>query len=127
MALAATPEVDDVDEIALRLDEIRRLLEEFGDYGLVDLRPPNGTYFVHIAGMPNHRGGHGTASIQLLRDIGRAAPGSYGLLYTLDDEHPVHDNEFRVYRSARGEVTEHADPFLSPAIPTIEDEYTVEQ
>jgi len=33
-------------------------------------------------------------------------------------------NEFRVFPLVRGAVTEHADPFLSPAIPVLEDEDT---
>jgi Immunity protein 7 len=124
VCLRATPEVDDFDAKTYSLPEIERLLDAFGrDYGLVDLRPLNGTYFMHIAGMPNHRGHHGPAAIRLLRDVGQAAPGSYGLLYVLDDEHPEHNNEFRVFRLTRGDVTEHADPFLSPTIPTLEDEW----
>jgi hypothetical protein len=120
VSLRATAEAID-DEPELRLAEIRRLVDEMGPYGLMDLRPLNGHYVVHMGGMPNHRGGRGPALIDLLTKIGQLAPGSYGLLHVWDDEHPEQMNEFRVFRLIRGVVTEHADPFLSPAIPTLED------
>jgi hypothetical protein len=34
-------------------------------------------------------------------------------------------NEFRVFGLVRGAVTDHTDPFLSPATPVLEDENTV--
>jgi hypothetical protein len=37
-----------------------------------------------------------------------------------DDEATGHDNEFRVWRLARGCLEELPDPFLSPYIPTVE-------
>src|SRR5215467_2984439 len=48
-------------------------------------------------------------------------PGSYGLLYVWDDESNQHPNEFRVFKLARGRVTEHSDVLLSPVIPALED------
>ncbi|WP_410611889.1 Imm7 family immunity protein [Amycolatopsis sp. lyj-109] len=60
----------------------------------------------------------------LVAKVGRLAPGSYGLLYVHDDEHPEHRLSFRVFRLARGRVTEHADHLLSPVIPTLEDAET---
>jgi hypothetical protein len=41
----------------------------------------------------------------------------------LDDEHPEHRNQARVFRMVRGRVTEHPEPLLSPCIPTLEDEW----
>ena len=53
----------------------------------------------------------------------RITPGSYGLLYTLDDEDAAHVNAFRVYVLARGALVERTDPFLSPFVPVVEDPY----
>lgn len=47
-------------------------------------------------------------------------PDSYGLLYLHDDEAEGQDNEFRVWRLARGTFEERSDPFLSPYCPTVE-------
>jgi immunity protein 7 of polymorphic toxin system len=121
ICLRATPAVDD-DTAPYPHAEISRLVAGFGDYGLVDLRPLNGTDFLHVAGQPNHAGGHQSAVVELFGAIGRLAPGSYGLLYVQDDEDPRYGNEFRVHRLVRGVLTEHADPFLSPVIPTLEDD-----
>ena len=55
--------------------------------------------------------------------IAEFSPSSYGLLYVHDDERSGHDNEFVVWRLARGRLEEQSDPFLSPCIPTIEEAY----
>ncbi|WP_235454553.1 Imm7 family immunity protein [Streptomyces olivochromogenes] len=41
-----------------------------------------------------------------------------------DDEDPGHENEVCVLRLARGTVTHHTEPLLSPCIPTLEDPFT---
>ncbi|MGR6542089.1 Imm7 family immunity protein [Paenibacillus tundrae] len=57
-----------------------------------------------------------------MKTIGVMAPGSYGMLYVFNDEHPKHFNEFNVYVLTRGNVEERNDPFLSPLIPTVADD-----
>jgi hypothetical protein len=123
ISLRPTAEATD-DEPPLRLGEIQALVDELTGYALMDLRPMNGEYCIHLGGNPNHRGQHGEAVVNLFVEVGRLAPGSYGLLYVHDDEHPDHMSSFRVYRLVRGTVTEHADHLLSPVIPVLEDEYT---
>ncbi|MGW4942517.1 Imm7 family immunity protein [Actinoplanes sp. NPDC004185] len=123
ITLRSTAEAVD-DDPPLRLEEIQHLVNQLAGHGLTDLRPVNGQYQVHLAGHPNHRGTQGTDVIELFGRVGALAPGSYGLLYVHDDEDPEHNLEFRVFRLMRGIVTEHADHFLSPVIPTLEDEYT---
>ncbi|HEX7306774.1 MAG TPA: Imm7 family immunity protein [Lentzea sp.] len=82
----------------------------------------NGEYFIHLGGNPNHRRQNGEAVVDLFAKVGQVAPGSYGLLYVHDDEHPQHMLSFQVFRLVRGTVTEHPDHLLSPVIPTLEDE-----
>lgn len=113
-AEAVDPEPD-LDEAA-----IRRHVDAWGDYALMDLRWPNGQLFLHMGGGPNHRS---PATIEFFVELGRIAPGSYGLLHVLDDEHPEHHDQARVFRMVRGRVTEHPEPLLSPCIPTLEDEW----
>jgi len=120
ITLQSTAEALD-DEPPLRLGEIEALVDEFADYALMDLRPMNGTYFIHLGGNPNRRGQHGGAVVAFFAEIGRLAPGSYGLLYIYDNEDPELPLRFRVHRLARGTVTEHADHLLSPVIPILED------
>ncbi|QDY09347.1 hypothetical protein FJK98_21105 [Micromonospora sp. HM134] len=120
------PTADAVDdEPPLRLDEVQDLITGYTGLGLVDLRPVNGAYHVHLGGFRNHRGARDADVIELFTRIGRLAPGSYGLLHVHDDEDPGHELAFRVYRLVRGAVTEHADQLLSPVIPTLEDEYVI--
>ncbi|WP_370936647.1 Imm7 family immunity protein [Amycolatopsis sp. cg13] len=121
ISLRSTAEAVD-DEPPLRLDEIQALVDDLAGYALIDLQPMNGRYYIHLGGHPNHRGQQGAEVIDLFAKVGRLAPGSYGLLYVHDDEHPEHQLSFRVFRLVRGEVTEHADHLLSPVIPILEDE-----
>lgn len=112
---------DDDARLRSQVEDIRRLLADLGEYGLLDLRRLNGFPFLHVAGMPNHRGEWGAQIIDLFRKVGEIAPGSFGLLYVWDDEDAEHANAFRVFRLVRGTLTEHADSLLSPLIPTVED------
>jgi Immunity protein 7 len=116
----------DGDELRLQqaVDLVQRTLAALaGGYGLADLRWENGRPMLHVAGSPNHAGRHREELGELMASVGRVAPGSYGLLYFHDDEDPDPErrNAFRVLRLARGRVSEHPDPFLSPVVPTIED------
>ena len=111
------------DEARLRrtAEELQEVIGEFGDgSGVTDMRWINGTCMVWFAGHPNHR--HDCV-FGLFRWLAQRAPGSYGLLYVWDDESHGFENQFRVWRLARGLVLEMADSFLSPCIPTIEDPY----
>ena len=123
ITLRSTAEAVD-DEPPLRLEEIKDLVNELAGHGLMDLRQINGGYYVHLGGFPNHRGTQGSEVINLFAKVGHLAPGSYGLLYVHDDEDPECQLNFRVFRLVRGTVTEHDDQFLSPVIPTLEDEWT---
>lgn len=47
----------------------------------------------------NHSGSHGDRILQLFRDAATIAPGSYGLLYVLDDDDQAgRANEYRAFR-----------------------------
>lgn len=105
-------------------DLVRRRLASAGkSIGFVDFRWENGVPMLHVGGLPNHFGRQGQEVIELFKYVATVAPGSYGLLFTYDDEDPDarRTGTFRVLRLARGEVSEHVDPFLSPVVPTIED------
>jgi hypothetical protein len=78
----------------------------------------NGLLSVTMSGLRNHRQ---EDVIDFFRWLAARAPGSYGLLYVHDDEDPKAENDFRVYRLAKGKLTEMADPFLSPYFPTVEE------
>ena len=127
VTIRQTAGLDDNDaRLRQQVTEIKELLAELGSYGLLDLRWMNGAPFLHLAGKPNHRGTWGTAILGTFERVGQIAPGSYGLLYVWDDEvwddeSNQHPNEFRVFKLARGRVTEHPDVLLSPVIPAVED------
>jgi hypothetical protein len=89
----------------------------------INLRWVNGMAQLHISGFLNHRSGEGEQVIEAFQRVAKVAPGSYGLLYIHDDEDSSgQDNEFQVIVMRRGATATHADGFLSPCIPIIEDE-----
>lgn len=81
---------------------------------------------LHVLSVAGHKNHRYEPVIDLFRWLAVNGPGSYGLLYVLDDEDYQdgdYTNEFRVWRLARGMVEEQSDPFLSPPIPVLEDPY----
>ncbi|MEQ8573743.1 MAG: Imm7 family immunity protein [Fulvivirga sp.] len=77
----------------------------------------NGVITIHISGHTNHFSHGPQDMLEWVRDN---APGSFGLIYTMDDEHPSQDNEFRVFRLAKNKIDEFKDELLSPYVGTIE-------
>jgi len=100
-------------------DELRLHIAELGSPYLLDLRWMNGQPFVHLGGFSNHRSAPDVTG--LFEHAAALAPGSYGLLHIRDDEDPHHRNEVRVLKLARGAVTWHTEPLLSPCVPALED------
>jgi hypothetical protein len=80
-----------------------------------DVRPANGRLHVWLAGAHNHRA---ETVIGLFRSIAEAAPGSYGVMYVLDDDVSC-TWERLVMR--RGAVSAEVDTSLSPHIGVVED------
>jgi hypothetical protein len=82
----------------------------------------NALRYLTTHGVRNHRY---QPVIDLFQWIADHLPACYGLLYIHDVEDMTRtgddfSNCFRVWRLARGQLTEQPDPFLSPCIPTIE-------
>ncbi|GIO83997.1 hypothetical protein J25TS5_09290 [Paenibacillus faecis] len=87
---------------------------------LVTIKRYNGQDSILISGLHNHKSSY---VVEIFKWIAEHTVGSYGLLYTRDDEDPVDENRFVVWKLARGELRKETDPFLSPCIPKIEDEF----
>ncbi|MCL2080003.1 MAG: immunity 7 family protein [Oscillospiraceae bacterium] len=83
----------------------------------------NGEVSLTATNFTNHFTDETSKIIDLFNWIARKAPGSYGLLYLHDDEDANgFSNAFQVFVLARGTFQSKEDPFLSPYIPTVEDE-----
>jgi hypothetical protein len=81
----------------------------------LDLRPANGSLHLWLAGSHNHRDESVTG---LFRLIAKAAPGSYGVMYVLDDD--IGGTWERLVMR-RGTVSREVDASLSPHIGAVED------
>ncbi|MBO1334152.1 Imm7 family immunity protein [Streptomyces sp. VRA16 Mangrove soil] len=124
ITLRQSPEAD-ADETGLPrvVDELRSRVDGLGSPYLADLRWLNGEAFLHVGGHTNHRPPAGSEAdvVALYEQVAAVAPGAYGLLHLRDDEDPEHANELRVLRLARGTLTRHTEPLLSPCVPVVED------
>ncbi|MFJ9784450.1 immunity 7 family protein [Amycolatopsis sp. NPDC101161] len=124
VTIQATASGDDDAALLERLvDRVHRAIRDAGDFDLVDLRWSAGMPMLHFGGFDKHGGRLGPELLEVFTRVGELAAGSYGLLHVWDDQDPEHDNEFRVYRMARGQVTEREDPHLTPVAPTVLDVY----
>jgi hypothetical protein len=105
------------------IENIRNIILKMSWSGdLLKLYSVNGVYHLAVGGFLNRRTSEAEEIFFLYKFIAEQAPGSYGLLYTKDDEDiEGYDNEFRVLVLARGEVRQLNDAFLSPFVPMIED------
>ena len=128
----ATIRVSDLDDPDLSVCQFRQeeainrlemaMREADDEFSLFDLKRTSNNLIVLIAhGLRNHRY---EPVIELFRWVATELPYSFGLLYVHDDEDTKRgadlENEFRVWRLARGQFSEFSDTFLSPYIPTVE-------
>ncbi|MBS1774395.1 MAG: hypothetical protein JST82_16175 [Bacteroidetes bacterium] len=85
-----------------------------------EIKQQNFINTLHVSSVHNHDNGYSDDVINLFREVGKIARGSYGLLYLRLPEDSELNNKFLVYRLAKGILTEHDDNLLSPCAPVIE-------
>ena len=96
VTIQATASGDDDAALLERLvDRVHRAIRDAGDFDLVDLRCSAGMPMLHFGGFDKHGGRLGPELLELFTRAGELAPGSYGLLYTWDDQDTENDNNFR--------------------------------
>jgi len=117
-------ETEDEDELLLKVvSEIKEHIINLNwGHGILDIRSINTEFHIWTSGYLNHKPLEKDSPVNFFRYVGRVAPGSYGILYIIDDydmENNNH-NKFKVYVLARGQLTIHEDPFLTPFVPIVE-------
>jgi hypothetical protein len=116
-----SPEGEDVEPAIATIQAAVEALD--WDNGEAQLRAFNGSYFLYMLGAGNRPRDFPADVERLLDVVSSAAPGSYGLLYSWDDELAgVAGNMFQVQVMTRGLLTPHGDPFLSPVVPILSDD-----
>ena len=121
ITLRETYRVADDEDMERVLDEIRKEIRRLV-YPALQIKVCNGQDFIEFSLYTNHMSKAVRDLVAFFEKVGRAAEGSYGLLYIHNDEDDQGYNEFVVHRLARGRVTIFRDAFLSPLIPTVENE-----
>ena len=124
LVISAAPHETDTEyrDTHAAVDHLRALLGEIADApGLRDLRWVNGMAQCHFGGYSNRRNNTWDHLLAAVHGVARRAPGTYGLIHYWDLNDPERRNGFRVLVIRRGQISEQPDPFLSPAVPVIED------
>jgi hypothetical protein len=103
---------------------LRQRVAEIGNAYLIDLRWMNGWPLVHLGGIPNHRATVGAEILELSGTLVASRRGRTVCCTSGTTRMRGTPQRVQVFRLVRGAVTEHADPFLSPAIPVLEDDDT---
>lgn len=114
----------DAGNVELIVKNIQKFISELNwcSSGLLKVYPANGVYHLSVGGYLNRKTSEAEEIIKLYQFIADQAPGSYGLLYTRNDEDiEGYNNEFRVFVLARGSIQQQEDAFLSPFVPVVED------
>lgn len=104
-------------------ESIKKFVEDLQpNVDVLEMRAINGQYHLWMTGLWNREPSSRFNPVEIMKNIGNLAPGSYGMLYVFNDEHPKFFNEFKVYVLSRGTIEEKDDPFLSPLIPVVADD-----
>ncbi|MGN7360398.1 Imm7 family immunity protein [Paenibacillus sp. SAF-054] len=104
-------------------ESIKKFVEDLQPkVDVLEMKAINGQYHLSMTGLLNHEPSSKFNPVEIMKNIGKVAPGSYGMLYVFNDEHPIYFNKFKVFVLARGSIEEKDDPFLSPFIPVVADD-----
>ncbi|OWR32320.1 hypothetical protein CDO73_01550 [Saccharibacillus sp. O23] len=116
-----THDTEDAEQ-ELQIEKLFDFIEGVDSEGVITRKIRNGLVSLEISGLHNHRQQY---VFDLFKKIAELLPGSYGLLYIYDDEdigkNHDHSNEFVVFKLVRGHLIQEQDYYLSPYIPTVED------
>lgn len=112
---------EDSDKLKEVISIINRKIQDIAAFNqFFEIKAMNGCYTLYIGLNHNHDNGYYDSIHQLSNDIGKIAPGSYGLIYVRNDEDFSDFNKFKVLRIAKGVVTNEEDNLISPCSPIIE-------
>lgn len=90
-------------------------------YNELELTEKNYTRYIQFSVMENHKTEKSQEMVDLFTEISKIATGSYGLLYIMDDEDELYDDEFRVLVSRKGKCEWKKDELLSPCSVMLEE------
>jgi hypothetical protein len=124
ITLAETPYDVDVGKYNEKFDALCNYVDKL-DWSSckIDLLELNGRNILILNGYPNRRRSEANELAQLISYVAKNFTGAYGLIYELDEQTETVSGRgvFSVTVVRRGQCLPSLDPFLSPAIPVIED------
>ena len=111
----------EIDEYAI-YKNVENILAQCGIEQIKRLKALNGSFYIDVSYFSNRPNPDSHMIINTLKKIAEVAPGSYGLIYVLDDEDTENSNNFKVLVIKRGKYSWQKDILLSPCMPELYDE-----
>lgn len=124
ITLAETPYDVDAGEYDEKYEALRNYIDNLNwSSGKIELLELNGRNALIVNGYPNRRRSEANELAQLMTYVTKNFTGAYGIIYEYDEltETVAGRGVFSVTVVRRGHCLPSLDPFLSPAIPVIED------
>lgn len=124
ITLAETPSDVDAGKYDEKYDALWNHIDTLNwSSGKVDLLELNGRNTLIVNGYPNRRRSEANELKQLITYVAEIFSGAYGIIYEYDEQTETANGRgvFSVTVVRRGQCLTSLDPFLSPAIPVIED------
>ncbi len=101
---------------------VENLLAQCGIEQMKRLKALDGSWYIDVSYFSNRPDSESDKIINTFKKIAEVAPGSYGLIYVLDDEDTENSNNFKVLVIKRGKYSWQKDILLSPCMPELYDE-----
>lgn len=101
-------------------EDIDNLIQQL-KYNEIKVMKKNYTTFIQFSVIENHKSDKTEEMLGLYENITQIATGSYGLLYYLDDEDKLYNDNFRVLVSRKGKCEWKQDEYFSPCSTMIEE------
>lgn len=123
LVLRESPAEVDLGGLAAVVASVRAEGERMGDGSqTLTVVEPNGMATLVVTALFNHAGDRRVGAVRdLILDVCRTAPGSYGTFSVWDTDDPALGNEMQIVTVRRGQVEVTSDARLSPCVPSIED------
>lgn len=124
ITLAETPYDVDAGEYDEKYEDLRNHIDNLSwSSCMVDLLELNGRNTLIMNGYPNRRRSEANELRQLISYVSEKFTGAYGIIYEYDELTEIANGRgvFSVIVVRRGKCIPALDPFLSPAVPVIED------
>ena len=111
----------EINDLMKIVNSLKKKIENIDDSNkIIRMKGINGNFILVIAGGANHKSSDVVEIIDFYKSIPNIAPGSYGIMYLIDDEDNSLDM-FKIFKITKGKLIIEDDHYLSPCSDKIYD------